>query len=154
MIRSSSSIGIRTCLVFREAFKDPFATILLTVCVLTLSISATSDSLTANFFHEGAEAEGNGDSLGGTGLENSSYRKTSLKESLMSLFRLYSMESMTTSLVDDVGDGSPDSEFLIFAHFDGLECRILGLQKNTPNHLAETLHSEFPVDHGHYDLTV
>jgi len=56
--------------------------------------------------------------------------------------------------MNDVGNGSPDSEFLILAHLNGSEGIIGSLQEDPAIHLAESLYGEFPVDHCHNDLTV
>ena len=57
-------------------------------------------------------------------------------------------------LVDDVGDGSPDGDFLILSDFDWLKGWVLSLQDDFAAVLAEALHGELTIDHGHHDLTV
>ena len=66
----------------------------------------------------------------------------------------HSWRNRLSGLVDDVGNSSPDGEFLVFAHFDGLECGILGFEEDLPIPLSESFHRELPVNHRHDDLPV
>ena len=56
--------------------------------------------------------------------------------------------------MDDVCDCSPDDEFLIFAYLDGGKFGVCCLQKDLSGVLSESLHREFPVDHGDDNLAV
>ena len=56
--------------------------------------------------------------------------------------------------MDNVGDGSPNHEFLILANLDGGKISIGSLQKNLLPVFPEALHGKFTVDHGDHDLLV
>ena len=95
--RSNSEAGIKMCLVTREAFKDPRLINRRIVCILTLIISAASEEVTRRLLVETTAGFGGGDSLRGASWQNSGSRRTSRTDSLISLFRVSSKESMATS---------------------------------------------------------
>ena len=56
--------------------------------------------------------------------------------------------------VNNVGDRTPDHEFLILANLDGREVSIGSLQEELLPVFPEAFHGEVTVDHGHHNLPV
>jgi len=56
--------------------------------------------------------------------------------------------------MDDVTHHAEDGEFLPLRDLDRGEVGILRLEEDLPSPLAEALHREVSVDHGHHDLAV